>query len=105
VWDVPGWLGAGMTEAQILDEHPGLEAADFAEVCSYARLITRLDTLFPGLPHVRDLGLRQARGPKIHLARCERPLRVIENLLRHHLIRIAEFEQSPFSAVLLPGGP
>src|SRR5262245_5879600 len=25
VWDVLGWLGAGMTEAQILDEHPDLE--------------------------------------------------------------------------------
>jgi uncharacterized protein (DUF433 family) len=22
VWDVPGWLGAGMSEDQILDEHP-----------------------------------------------------------------------------------
>ena len=24
VWDVLGWLGAGMTEDQILDEHPDL---------------------------------------------------------------------------------
>jgi uncharacterized protein (DUF433 family) len=36
VWDVLGWLGAGMTEAQILDEHPDLEAADFADVYRYA---------------------------------------------------------------------
>jgi len=32
VWDVLGWLGAGMTEDQILDEHPNLEKADFPAV-------------------------------------------------------------------------
>jgi len=36
VWDVLGWLGAGMTEEQILDEHPDLEKADFAAVYQYA---------------------------------------------------------------------
>jgi len=25
VWDVPGWLGAGTTEEQILEEHPDIE--------------------------------------------------------------------------------
>jgi uncharacterized protein (DUF433 family) len=25
VWDVLGWLGAGMSEDEILDEHPDLE--------------------------------------------------------------------------------
>ncbi|HYK60702.1 MAG TPA: DUF433 domain-containing protein [Bryobacteraceae bacterium] len=29
VWDILGWLGAGMTEAEILDEHPDLEKEDF----------------------------------------------------------------------------
>jgi uncharacterized protein (DUF433 family) len=29
VWNVLGWLGAGMTESEILDEHPDLEKADF----------------------------------------------------------------------------
>jgi uncharacterized protein (DUF433 family) len=36
VWDVLGWLGAGMTEEEILDEHPDLEKDDFRAVYSYA---------------------------------------------------------------------
>jgi uncharacterized protein (DUF433 family) len=32
VWDVLGWLGAGMTEEEILDEHPDLEKEDFRAV-------------------------------------------------------------------------
>jgi uncharacterized protein (DUF433 family) len=36
VWDVLGWLGAGMTEAEILDEHPDLEPADFPDVYRFA---------------------------------------------------------------------
>jgi uncharacterized protein (DUF433 family) len=34
--DVLGWLGAGMTEDEILDEHPDLEKADFPAVYLYA---------------------------------------------------------------------
>ncbi len=36
MWDVLGWLGAGMTEEEILDEHPDLEKADFRAVYQYA---------------------------------------------------------------------
>ena len=36
VWDVLGWLGAGMTEAEILDEHPDLERDDFRAVYQFA---------------------------------------------------------------------
>jgi len=36
VWDVLGWLGAGMNEDEILDEHPDLEKADFPAVYHYA---------------------------------------------------------------------
>ena len=36
VWDILGWLGAGMTEAQILDEHPDLEKDDFPAVYQFA---------------------------------------------------------------------
>ena len=36
VRDVLGWLGAGMTEDQILEEHPDLERADFAAVYQFA---------------------------------------------------------------------
>jgi uncharacterized protein (DUF433 family) len=36
VWDVLGWLGSGMPEEEILDEHPDLEKADFAAVYQYA---------------------------------------------------------------------
>jgi uncharacterized protein (DUF433 family) len=32
VWDVLGWLGAGMTEEQIIEEHPDLEKDDFPAV-------------------------------------------------------------------------
>ena len=35
VWDILGWLGAGMTEQEILDEHPDLEKADFPAVYQY----------------------------------------------------------------------
>lgn len=34
--DVLGWLSHGMTEEEILDEHPGLEKADFAAVYTLA---------------------------------------------------------------------
>ena len=36
VWDVLGWLGAGMTEEQILDEHPDIEKVDFPAVYQFA---------------------------------------------------------------------
>lgn len=36
VWDVLGWLGVGMTEEQILEEHPDLEKADFRSVYQFA---------------------------------------------------------------------
>lgn len=36
VGDILGWLGAGMTEAQILDEHPDLEKDDFRAVYQFA---------------------------------------------------------------------
>jgi len=34
--DVLGWLAHGMTEDEILEEHPGLEKADFAAVYAFA---------------------------------------------------------------------
>jgi uncharacterized protein (DUF433 family) len=36
VRDVLSWLAHGMTEEQILDEHPGLEKEDFAAVYGFA---------------------------------------------------------------------
>ncbi len=36
VWDVLGLLGAGMTEEEILYEHPDLEKGDFPAVYQYA---------------------------------------------------------------------
>jgi uncharacterized protein (DUF433 family) len=36
VWDLLGWLSAGMSEKEILDEHPDLEKADFQAVYQYA---------------------------------------------------------------------
>jgi len=36
VADVLGWLAHGMSEDEILDEHPGLEKEDFAAVYAFA---------------------------------------------------------------------
>lgn len=36
VWDVLSWLGAGMTEEQILADYPELEKSDFPAVFEYA---------------------------------------------------------------------
>ena len=41
VWDVLGWLGAGMSEEEILFEHPDLEKADFPAVYQFAADIGR----------------------------------------------------------------
>ena len=41
VWDLLGWLGAGMTEDEILDEHPDLEKADFPAVYHFAAEVGR----------------------------------------------------------------
>jgi uncharacterized protein (DUF433 family) len=41
VWDVLGWLGAGMSEEQILDDFPELEPADFRAVFDYASRVGR----------------------------------------------------------------
>ena len=34
--DVLGWLAHGMSEEEILEEHPGLEKEDFASVYAFA---------------------------------------------------------------------
>jgi uncharacterized protein (DUF433 family) len=36
VHDVLGWLARGMTEQEILEEHPGLEKEDFVDVYAFA---------------------------------------------------------------------
>ena len=41
VWDVLGWLGAGMSEDQILAEHPDLEKPDFQAVYASAAEVGR----------------------------------------------------------------
>jgi uncharacterized protein (DUF433 family) len=41
VWDVLGWLAAGMTEDQILDDYPELERDDFRAVYEYATRLGR----------------------------------------------------------------
>ena len=38
--DVLGWLAHGMTEQEILEEHPGLEKEDFAAVYAFAADMT-----------------------------------------------------------------
>jgi uncharacterized protein (DUF433 family) len=44
VWDVLGWLGAGMAEAEILDEHPDFETADFPAVYQYAAEVAAIQS-------------------------------------------------------------
>ena len=41
VWDVLIWLAAGMTEQQILDDYPELEADDFRAVYEFAARMGR----------------------------------------------------------------
>ena len=36
VWDVLGWLAAGMTENEILEDYPELEREDFRAVYEFA---------------------------------------------------------------------
>ena len=36
VWDVLGWLAAGATQEQILEDYPDLEVDDFRAVFAYA---------------------------------------------------------------------
>lgn len=38
VWDVLGWLAAGMSEPEILDDFPELEQADFPAVYAFAAI-------------------------------------------------------------------
>jgi predicted nuclease of predicted toxin-antitoxin system len=49
-----------------------------------------------------ELAERLGWPPKvIHLQRCDYPARVIENLLRQHAIRIAEFERNRTTGILV----
>jgi uncharacterized protein (DUF433 family) len=41
VWDVLGWLAAGMDEETILSDYPELEAADFPAIFDYASRVGR----------------------------------------------------------------
>jgi uncharacterized protein (DUF433 family) len=41
VWDVLGWLAAGVKEEQILADYPDLEADDFPAVFEYATRVGR----------------------------------------------------------------
>ena len=41
VWDVLGWLAAGKTEVEILDDYPELEKDDFKAVFDYASRLGR----------------------------------------------------------------
>lgn len=41
VWDVLGWLAAGMNEETILSDYPELEAADFPAVFDFASRVGR----------------------------------------------------------------
>ena len=41
VWDVLGWLAAGKTEDQIIDDYPELEKDDFRAAYEYAARMGR----------------------------------------------------------------
>jgi uncharacterized protein (DUF433 family) len=41
VWDVLGWMAAGMTMEQILADYPELELADFPAIFDYAARVGR----------------------------------------------------------------
>ncbi len=41
VWDVLGWLAAGMSEEQIIGDYPELEHEDFRAIYDYAARVGR----------------------------------------------------------------
>jgi uncharacterized protein (DUF433 family) len=41
VWDILSWLAAGMSEREILDDYPELEADDFRAVYEFAARMGR----------------------------------------------------------------
>lgn len=41
VWEVLGWLAAGMSEEQILKDYPELEPADFRAIFEFASRVGR----------------------------------------------------------------
>ena len=45
VWDVLGWLAAGMTQDQILADYPELDPADFPAVFGFAARLGRRPVL------------------------------------------------------------
>ena len=66
--DVLGWLAHGMTEEEILEEHPGLEKEDFAAVYAFATdTADAAYDILPGLETVYDHGLTGSSDPFIFL--------------------------------------
>jgi uncharacterized protein (DUF433 family) len=41
VWDVLGWLGAGVSQEQILEDYPDLEPDDFPAIFDFASRVGR----------------------------------------------------------------
>lgn len=95
-----GELFPGLTHAR---DH-GLAQTDDRQIWDWAKAnghtILTTDADF--------LAIAQRLGwpPKIiHLQRCDYPARTIEKLLRQHAIRIAEFERSATTGILLITAP
>ncbi len=61
--DVLGWLAHGMTEEEILEEHPGVRI--LLDQNLSPRLIRRLADILPGLESVYDHGLTGSSDPFI----------------------------------------
>ena len=84
VWDVLSWLAAGMTEQEILDDYPELEAGGFSRSLRLRRphgqacrpvkllfdenlsrkLVAQLSELYPGSTHVAEVNLLERRIAK-----------------------------------------
>jgi uncharacterized protein (DUF433 family) len=73
VWDVLGWLGGGMSEAEILDEHPDLEQADSIAVYQYAAEIRTFSGDRRVVKAERDPDIRVRAGSDHRIARSPFP--------------------------------
>jgi uncharacterized protein (DUF433 family) len=91
VWDVLGWLAAGRSEEQILDDYPELEKDDFRAISSVSADADCYELVATHEPPPKVIWLRG----------CDYPTAVAEQLIRSQAIRVGEFLRNADRGVLI----